>query len=199
MDGAARVVWEDRVRIAKQPLRAAVTILGMLAAGAVAVAGVVFAISEGINIFDLATSEEYPHRAITVLVRVLEAVAIILAVAAFAMDILEITVTKMWGRDISPRDLVTLLRQLEDEAEGTLIPTVAVYSALKIMEFAIRPTWPADPNGWVEPVAFAGLILLSLLIHRVLSHRHGNAHAGGADHSTPVEHSQGGPEGQQDA
>ncbi len=163
-------------------LRIAATALGMLAAGGVSVAGVLFAISEGIKIFVLVTSEEYS--AFIVLVRVLEVVAITLAVAALAMDILVTLISQVRSRDISSRDVVNLLRQLEHEAQSILIPTVAVYSALKVLEFAALPTWPANRNGWVEPVAFSGLILLSLLIHGVMGDRNVNAHANTADHST---------------
>ena len=158
----------------KRFLRIAITVLGLLMAGAVAVAGVVFVVSEGAKIFDLAFSEKYST--FILLVQVLKAVTITLAAAALTMDILENLVSQVWSREISPHDVVNLLRHLEDEAGGILIPAVAVYSALRVLEFAAYPTWPADPNGWVEPVAFSGLILLSLLIYRVIGQQRGNAH-----------------------
>ena len=153
----------------KHSLRFVAIALGLLTAGAVFATGVMFAFSAGEKIFVQMISGKYS--AFILLVQVLESVAITLAAAAFVMDILDTLVSQVWGRDISSRDVLTLIRRLEGEAEGILIPTVAVYSALKVLEFAAPPTWPADPNGWVEPVAFSGLILLSLLIHRVLGHQ----------------------------
>lgn len=164
--------------------------LGLLTAGAVIATGIMFAFSSGEEIFAQMISGKYS--AFILLVQVLESVAITLAAAAFAIDILDTLISQIGGRDISSRDMVTLIRQLEGEAGGILIPTVTLYSALKVLEFAAQPTWPADPNGWVEPVAFSGLILLSLLIHRVLSHQE-NSQVGRADHPDPATHTHGAP------
>jgi hypothetical protein len=169
-------MWNNTRRF----LRIAVAALGVLAAGSVTVAGGLFAISEAIKIVELVSSEKYS--AFIVLVRVLEVVAITLAAAAFGMDILVTLVSQVWSRDTSSREVVTLLQQLEHEAISILIPTVAVYSALKVLEFAAQPSWPANRDGWVEPIAFAGLILLSLLIQSVMGRPTENAHAHAASH-----------------
>jgi len=150
----------------KRFLRFFFTALGLLMAGAVAGTGVAFAISAGEKIIAQTISGKYS--AFISLVQ--EVVAITVAAAAFTMDILDNLVSQVCSRDLCSHDVVSLLRKLEGDAQDLLIPAVVIYSALKVLEFAAHPTWPADPNGWVEPVAFSGLILLSLLIHRVFGH-----------------------------
>jgi hypothetical protein len=82
--------------------------LGLLTAGAVIATGIMFAFSSGEKIFAQMISGKYS--AFILLVQVLESVAITLAAAAFAIDILDTLISPIGGRDISSRDMVTLIR-----------------------------------------------------------------------------------------
>jgi hypothetical protein len=147
-------------------LRVFFSSLGILLAGTIALFGAIFVFTLGERIVEKLASGNYSS--FILLVQVLETAAIIFPTAAFAMDIIDDLVVQLWKENTNTHHIVYLLRKLESEAVKILIPMVAIYSTLKILEFAAGSSFEISASNWAEPLAYSGVILLSLLVHRVL-------------------------------